>query len=150
MKKKENNLTEIKELEKKLIQDYIEITNYENGRFRNLYGNDNDGYHALREAFPFHEETVKQYFDLLSKHSITFPSIPLPPFIVFPMYAPTSLGWRMGIGQEYAEYWHMIIKASSEEEIRFYCEQFDYPSWWMNEKFPSRYQGLPWKNIEKR
>ena len=142
-------LIAIEELEAQLLNSYNAISTYQNGRFINMSANDTEGYNELKQNFPLHEDHVREYVLLIRKLTMEdrmFKHIPLPPFIVFPMYSPTTIGWRMGAGEEYADCFYKSIKKLSQKEILNYCKNFNYPQWWMNKDFPSRYQNMPWKN----
>ena len=140
-------------LETKLLQMSKVITDYKDGRFRNMSTGDKEGYTELRETFPEHEDLVFKYVNkvyYLFKDG-KLKHVPLPPFIVFPMYTPTTVGWRMGAGESYSEIWHQMVKPLSETEKKEYCGKYDYPAWWVDaarcgEFTHCRYYHLPWRN----
>lgn len=141
----------IRKIESKLIKLCEIICSYDNGRLRNLSVHDSEGYNILKEHFFEYEHTVNKYISLISHNKINH--VPLPPFIVFPTYSSVTLGWRMGAGEEYEEFWMKKIQNLSQEELIEYCKKFDYPEWWIKD-FPfkettlkPRYYKLPWKNL---
>lgn len=131
----------VEPIEEKLMGLHQQITAYKNGRFRNIPGGDEDRQNEFKKEFPSYDEYMRDYVAMVSKCDF----IPLPPFVVFPTYSSTTLGWRMGIGEEYEHCWHNAVKRLSEEELQNYCSRFTYPKWWVNEELPARYQTMPWK-----
>ena len=146
-----------KELEKELLDMYESIVTYDNGRFINISGDEPDRWEDFKKAFPTHETLVNEYYELVGDliKNDQMDHIPLPPFIVFPVYTSTTLGWRMGRGETYQHFWYKIKETHSPEEVKEYCQKYDYPSWWVKENpftkygVPPRYFGLPWKNRDE-
>ena len=143
----------LEQLEKELLNLYEAITTYNNGQFLNLSGDDNEKWNELKTVFPSHAKLVCKYTSKVYKLSQNnkLNHIPLPPFIVFPMYSPTTIGWRMGTGEGYEADWMKRIKALSDEELSEYCSQYDYPMWWVEgnpykDFFNPRYYEMPWRN----
>lgn len=87
----------------KLLEMYEPIVSYGNGKFRNMPGNDTRGYNELAKTFPDYKElmydynyTVKEYCkNKVHNKEESTEIIPLPPFVVFPTYSSTTIGWRM-------------------------------------------------------
>ncbi len=56
---------------------------------------------------------------------------PLPPWIKYPEYHPTSLFWRMGMGETYLmEYVWVYFEYASAEEITKYKSKYPAPKDW--------------------
>lgn len=143
----------IKRLEQELLNLYEAIITYNNGQFLNLSRDDYEKWDELKTVFPSHRELVYKYTSkvhkLLKKNKLNH--IPLPPFIVFPMYSPVTIGWRMGTGEGYELEWMKVIKNLSKEELTEYCSHYDYPMWWVEynpykDICGTRYYDMPWKN----
>ena len=143
----------IKQLEQELLNLHEAITTYNNGQFLNLSKDDYEKWDELKTVFPSHRELVNKYTSkvhkLLKKNKLNH--IPLPPFIVFPMYSPVTIGWRMGTGEDYESDWMKVIKNLSKEELTEYCSQYNYPMWWVEynpykDFCGTRYYDMPWKN----
>lgn len=146
----------ISQLEEEIFSLYNPIISYNNGRFRNMLASDTEGYQEFKKVFPQFTEMVKQYVDIvysgIDNHTIDH--VPLPPFIVFPMYSSSTIGWRMGGGEWYEARWMRMISNLSEEQLKEYCDKYDYPEWWLEDTdkmipagFYPRYYNLPWHNI---
>lgn len=140
----------LSKLEKQILDFYEPITSYGNGRFRNLSGGDDEGHKEFRKEFPTYWKLVSKYISLL--HQIKDENyIPLPPFIVFPTYSVSTIGWRMGDGEGYEGNWEDAIRSLSENKKKAYCNKYDYPMWWLDSSLsglcPLRYQNLPWRNL---
>lgn len=138
------------ELEKELIELYYKITSFDNGYFRNIpMGDKSNVWKRLKREFPTYQilmfdyvsETLSYCKDECAQY------IPLPPFVVFPMYSPDTMGWRMGYGSDYEELWSEVINSLSMKELNEYCKNFDYPPWWISKDSHTRYINLPWKNM---
>lgn len=147
------------DLERELVSLSEQIVSYKDGRLTNIPGNDNEKWEELNTSFPTHRETAGKYvhllYELINHGVVHIDHIPLPPFIVFPMYSPRSLGWRMGAGEEYMECWGPIIRDLPKEKLEEYCTQFDYPARWMPElpcgKLPASrapFAEMPWHNLK--
>ena len=166
----------IEVLEKELLRLYNPVVTHENGRLRNLANNDSEGWNELSRAFPSLSKTSTDYTHLwysvftigltgspntlylmrqrihtMYGQSKKKQNIPLPPFIVFPSYSPSSIGWRMGSGEDYLMFWNEIMRVLPESEREEYCSRFDYPSWWTASGNPSvfcpaMFYDLPWRN----
>lgn len=148
-------------LEEELVSLSKQIVSYKDGRLTNIVGSDNEGWKELNSAFPSHGETTREYVHLLYElrnHEELFADhIPLPPFIVFPEYSPVSLGWRMGAGEDYLEYWGGIIRNLPKERLEEYCSRYDFPSRWMPDlpcgKIPASrapFAEMPWHNLKDK
>lgn len=156
----------MEKIEKRLVQLSNDIISYDNGKFINIPLSDSEKYEELKKTFPKYESLVNSYVDILyvrlknnpvNEYVKIYKQIPLPPFIVFPTYTATTIGWRMGTGEYYAGIWHTIIKTLSPEELTEYCQKYTYPSWWKEygmmisgKKIDLflRYERLPWKKFK--
>lgn len=140
-------MSDIIDIEAKVISLYSEITSYKDGAFRNMsYNGENEK--AFNEAFPEYNTVLNEYMSLIRKR--TEDHIPLPPFIVFPTYTPVTMGWRMGYGEDYAYIWTEAVKALNKPDgLEEYCLKYDYPVWWAEGYRCPRYFNLPWKNSEE-
>lgn len=145
-----NNIFRLMVLQHKLLELYEPIVSYNNGQFKNMGANDEEGWDLFKEHFPTHRDIMMDYVEAVRNNNTGY--IPLPPFIVFPMYSPITLGWRMSLGEDYENYWMKAIRALSSDDLTKYCKDFDYPLWWIeenpyNEVCHSRYYSMPWKNL---
>jgi hypothetical protein len=64
----------------------------------------------------------------------------LPPWIVFPLYQPSSMVWRMGPGEDYGAVFSRMISNADKEKLRYYITHYPIPdymkpmgwyNWWM-------------------
>lgn len=138
------------ELESKLVKLSEEILSYQDGYFKNMAGDNEDGWQTLDREFPEYKNLVKEYVDITCIQGGDTSGIPLPPFVVFPMYSSTTIGWRMGVGEQYEGVWMNVMKKLSDSELIDYCSKFEYPTWWIEanpykEFVPPRYLFFPWK-----
>lgn len=145
-----NNVFRLMVLQHKLLKLYEPIVSYNNGRFKNMGANDDEGWDLFQEHFPTHRDIMIDYVEMVKNNNTGY--IPLPPFIVFPIFSPTTLGWRMGLGEDYENYWMKAIRALSSDDLTKYCKDFNYPLWWIdgnpyNEFCQPRYYNMPWKNL---
>ncbi len=53
----------------------------------------------------------------------------LPPWIVFPLYTVSCMGWRMGNGEEYQDVYVNFIHSLTEEEFERYNEAYPVPEY---------------------
>lgn len=141
----------IKQLEKELIDLYEPIVTYNNGQFQNLSGSDDEKRNELSTVFPSYKELAYNYVSEIHKllENDELEHIPLPPFVVFPTYSSTTIGWRMGLGEIYESDWMQVIRTLSNEELMEYCSHYIYPMWWvMDNQYKDivnpRYYKMPW------
>ncbi|TQV65946.1 hypothetical protein [Aliiroseovarius halocynthiae] len=54
-----------------------------------------------------------------------------PPWTEFPNYSPTSMGWRMGAGETYLDYFRDWFSTLSEEDRQTYITTVSIPEEWV-------------------
>lgn len=59
----------------------------------------------------------------------------LPPWLVFPLYDPLSMGWRMGIGEDYMGEYRDFLKSLSEDEYEAYSKVYPCPDYMSDRPF---------------
>lgn len=69
------------------------------------------------------KEFLNNYLDVLS------------PWIVFPLYNSSTIGWRMGLGEEYIYFYTNFIRSLSEEEFRKYDANYKQPEYMFPNSF---------------
>ena len=53
----------------------------------------------------------------------------LPHWIVFPHYPATTMGWRMGTGETYADLYYEYCMQLNDEELKSNITQYPYPKY---------------------
>lgn len=53
----------------------------------------------------------------------------LPPWIVFPLYHTSSLGWRMGYGEDYLQAYHEFLTTLTQAELAEYKATYPLPEY---------------------
>lgn len=151
LNRKEDLLTELKETAIILKSLAEELINLDEGKWKNKYIPFCKEYENkakdIGRITSNYSGVVYKYTQEYGFENLNNEEYLLPPFLVFPLYSPTSLGWRMGSGADYAEYWAKFMKNLSKEERNEYLSKYEYPEWWIIDGYPhSRYSDLPWKN----
>ena len=87
---------------------------------------------GIKELTKYANYICERYGEVLLNKDATpvFTEDLLPRWIVFPLYSKTALGWRMGIGEDYAELmwrWHNTL---TEEAFNTYQEKYPAPRYW--------------------
>ena len=52
------------------------------------------------------------------------------PWRVFPSYRPTSMGWRMGVGEAYMAYWNINYEDLRTNAKQKYRRKYRAPMYW--------------------
>lgn len=53
-----------------------------------------------------------------------------PPWLVFPEYSPSTIGWRMGVGESYMMKWRLEYDKFGSEEKKKYKKKYPAPLYW--------------------
>ncbi|MBP8251725.1 MAG: hypothetical protein KAX40_05135 [Herpetosiphon sp.] len=79
---------------------------------------------------------------------------PIPPWLRFPKYPRHSIGWRMGLGEEYVNGWKTWAKTQTQTELLDYFREYQpVPHEWLDWmasmfgyelKTPAMYDGVRW------
>lgn len=150
-----NNSRKREQIERQLIEINNDVRTYRDGILLNLKVSNEGTWAEYKRRYPRHSLLVKKYVKIVEQDK-SGNYIPLPPFIVFPHYALTTMGWRQGIGELYEDIWKSRIEQADKETVTLFCGRFDYPTNWLDEikayekidsECPGRYLGYPWKNM---
>lgn len=60
-----------------------------------------------------------------------------PPWLVFPHYNPSSVGWRMGVGESYMIRWHLEYARFDGQKKKSYKKKYPVPLYWFYFYWPS-------------
>ncbi len=66
---------------------------------------------------------------MFEKEYLPFEEPILPHWVVFPHYPATTIGWRMGAGEEYADLYYEYCMHLSDEELKSNIAQYPYPKY---------------------
>ena len=85
-----------------------------------------------RKTVEVYQKELMSYADLVvkaySKANTDIIEI-LPLWLVFPTYSATTMGWRMGIGEQYQDIYLRMIETLSAEELASYKSKYPVPEY---------------------
>ena len=93
----------------KILLDYANKMCHKYAKY-SMIKNEDGSYTSKRKLLPFKENI-------------------LPHWIVFPHYPATTIGWRMGAGEEYAELYYEYCMQLNDEELKSNITQYPYPKY---------------------
>lgn len=105
-----------------ILSDYADKMCHRYTRYSNTK-DENDVYTFGKEFLPF-EEPI------------------LPHWVVFPHYPATTIGWRMGMGEEYAELYYVYCMKLNDEELKSNIMQYPYPNYF---EFRNKQVNTDWR-----
>lgn len=93
----------------KILLDYADKMCHKYMKY-SMIKNEDGSYTSKRKLLPF-EEPI------------------LPHWVVFPHYPATTIGWRMGAGEEYADLYYEYCMHLSDEELKSNIMEYPYPKY---------------------